>query len=74
MIGQARMWGVKPYMERALRLGCTEQQILETLETALPVRLPAVPAGRRHPDTTDDRLEAGRGAEGQEECKLRMKK
>ncbi len=41
MIGQARMWGVKPHMERALRLGCTEQQILEALETALtPVGSP----------------------------------
>ena len=35
MIGQARMWGVKPHMERALRLGCTEMEILEALEAAL---------------------------------------
>jgi alkylhydroperoxidase/carboxymuconolactone decarboxylase family protein YurZ len=41
MIGQARMWGVKPHMERALRLGCTEQELLEALETALtPVGSP----------------------------------
>lgn len=38
MIGQARMWGVKA---RALRVGCTEQEILEALETALtPVGSP----------------------------------
>ncbi len=35
MIGQARMWGVKAHMERALRVGCTEQEILEALEAAL---------------------------------------
>jgi alkylhydroperoxidase/carboxymuconolactone decarboxylase family protein YurZ len=41
MIGQARMWGVKPHMERAMRLGCTEQELLEALETALtPVGSP----------------------------------
>jgi alkylhydroperoxidase/carboxymuconolactone decarboxylase family protein YurZ len=41
MIGQARMWGVKPHMERALRLGCTEMDILEALEAALiPVGSP----------------------------------
>jgi alkylhydroperoxidase/carboxymuconolactone decarboxylase family protein YurZ len=41
MIGQSRMWGVKPHMERALRLGCTEQELLEALETALtPVGSP----------------------------------
>ena len=41
MIGQARMWGVKSHMERALRLGCTEQEILEALEAALiPVGSP----------------------------------
>ncbi len=41
MIGQARMWGVKAHMERALRLGCTEQELLEALETALtPVGSP----------------------------------
>ena len=41
MIGQARMWGVKPHMERALRLGCSERQLLEALETALtPVGSP----------------------------------
>ena len=41
MIGQARMWGVKPHMERAIRLGCTEQELLEALETALtPVGSP----------------------------------
>jgi alkylhydroperoxidase/carboxymuconolactone decarboxylase family protein YurZ len=41
MIGQARMWGVKAHMERALRLGCTEQEILEALEAALiPVGSP----------------------------------
>jgi hypothetical protein len=32
---------VKPHMERALRLGCTEQELLEALETALtPVGSP----------------------------------
>jgi AhpD family alkylhydroperoxidase len=41
MIGQARMWGVKSHMERALRLGCSEQEILEALEAALiPVGSP----------------------------------
>jgi alkylhydroperoxidase/carboxymuconolactone decarboxylase family protein YurZ len=41
MIGQSRMWGVKAHMERALRVGCTEQEILEALETALtPVGSP----------------------------------
>jgi AhpD family alkylhydroperoxidase len=41
MIGQSRMWGVKSHMERALRLGCTEQEILESLEAALiPVGSP----------------------------------
>jgi AhpD family alkylhydroperoxidase len=41
MIGQARMWGVKAHMERALRLGCTEQELLEALEAALiPVGSP----------------------------------
>lgn len=41
MIGQARMWGVKAHMERALRLGCSEQEILEALEAALiPVGSP----------------------------------
>ena len=41
MIGQSRMWGVKPHMERALKLGCTEQELLEALETALtPVGSP----------------------------------
>jgi AhpD family alkylhydroperoxidase len=35
MIGQARMWGVKAHMERALAVGCTEQEILEALEAAL---------------------------------------
>jgi AhpD family alkylhydroperoxidase len=41
MIGQARMWGVKAHMERALRLGATEQEILEALEAALiPVGSP----------------------------------
>ena len=47
-IGQARMWGVKPHMERAIRLGCTEQELLEALETALtPVGSP--PFRRRSP-------------------------
>lgn len=41
MIGQARMWGVKSHMERALRLGASEQEILEALEAALiPVGSP----------------------------------
>jgi alkylhydroperoxidase/carboxymuconolactone decarboxylase family protein YurZ len=41
MIGQSRMWGVKSHMERALRLGCSEQEILESLEAALiPVGSP----------------------------------
>lgn len=41
MIGQSRMWGVKAHMERALRLGATEQEILEALEAALiPVGSP----------------------------------
>jgi AhpD family alkylhydroperoxidase len=41
MIGQSRMWGVKAHMERALRVGCSEQEILEALETALtPVGSP----------------------------------
>ncbi|MGV6874261.1 carboxymuconolactone decarboxylase family protein [Pseudochelatococcus sp. B33] len=41
MIGQARMWGVKPHMERALREGATEKEILEALEAALiPVGSP----------------------------------
>jgi alkylhydroperoxidase/carboxymuconolactone decarboxylase family protein YurZ len=41
MIGQARMWGVKPHMERAIREGATEQEILEALEAALiPVGSP----------------------------------
>jgi AhpD family alkylhydroperoxidase len=41
MIGQARMWGVKAHMERALRLGASEQEILEALEAALiPVGSP----------------------------------
>ena len=41
MIGQSRMWGVKAHMERALREGCTEQELLEALETALtPVGSP----------------------------------
>ena len=41
MIGQARMWGVKAHMERALAVGCTEQEILEALEAALiPVGSP----------------------------------
>ena len=35
MLAQARMWGVKSHMERALRLGCTEMEILEALEAAL---------------------------------------
>ena len=44
MIGQSRMWGVKPHMERVLRLGCTERQLLEALETALtPVGSPPFP-------------------------------
>src|SRR5690606_23972526 len=41
MIGQARMWGVKPHMERAIREGATEKEILEALEAALiPVGSP----------------------------------
>ena len=41
MIGQARMWGVKSHMERALRLGASEQEFLEALEAALiPVGSP----------------------------------
>jgi AhpD family alkylhydroperoxidase len=41
MIGQARMWGVKAHMERALAVGCSEQEILEALEAALiPVGSP----------------------------------
>ena len=41
MIGQSRMWGVKAHMERALAVGCTEQEILEALEAALiPVGSP----------------------------------
>ena len=41
MIGQARMWGVKPHMERAIREGATEMEILEALEAALvPVGSP----------------------------------
>ncbi len=39
MIAQARMWGLKPHIERALRLGCTEQEILEALEATM------IPAG-----------------------------
>lgn len=35
MIAQSRMWGVKSHMERALRLGCTEMEILEALEAML---------------------------------------
>lgn len=41
MIGQARMWGVKPHMERAIREGATEREILEALQAALiPVGSP----------------------------------
>ncbi|MBC7779491.1 MAG: carboxymuconolactone decarboxylase family protein [Proteobacteria bacterium] len=41
MIGQSRMWGVKAHMERALRVGCSEREILEALEAALiPVGSP----------------------------------
>jgi alkylhydroperoxidase/carboxymuconolactone decarboxylase family protein YurZ len=41
MIGQSRMWGVKAHMERALAVGCSEQEILESLEAALiPVGSP----------------------------------
>ena len=35
MVAQSRMWGVKSHMERALRLGCSEMEILESLEAAL---------------------------------------